>query len=136
MKRDKKGEKQMKTKIKRYMCKSVVAVLALLTISVHTPEAAVQSNPDTPDPAVSYEIVRQDLHQASTLDKKARNAYKRYVRNYLSSKKRFPYHQYRFRDINNDGVSEMFYSYASGVRTTYKIYTYKKGKIINPITPR
>ena len=33
-------------------------------------------------------------------------------------------------DINRDGVSEMIFTYMSGVRGGYKIYTYKKGKII------
>lgn len=130
MRREQKGEEQMKREIKRYICKSIVAVVALVTVSLYTPEAAVQNSPGTSDATVSYEMVKQDPYQASALDKRVKNAYKRYVRNYLSSKKRFPYHRYRFRDINNDGVSEMFYSYAGGARTTYKIYTYKKGKII------
>lgn len=120
----------MKRTLKKYICKSFVAVTALMTVSLYTPEAAVQNSPNTSDVTVSYEMVKQEPYQASALDKKAQKAYKRYIRNYLSSKKRFPYHQYRFCDINNDGVSEMFYSYAGGVRTTYKIYTYKKGKII------
>ena len=116
----------MKRTLKKYICKSVVAISTLMTISLHTSEAATQSSPDASDATISYEIVKQDHYQASALDKKARRAYKKYVRNYLSSKKRFPYHQYMFFDINNDGVSEMFYSYASGACTTYKIYTYKK----------
>ena len=55
----------MKTKIRRYICKSVATALALMIISLHTPEAAVLSNPDTVDAVVSYEMVKLSLYIAS-----------------------------------------------------------------------
>ncbi len=120
----------MNTKIKKYICKSIVAILALSTISLHTPEAAVQSNPDTTDPSVSYEMVETSLYKASLPNEKDIRAYKKYLVKYLSSKKRYPGRRAVVCDINGDGIYEMFFSYNSGVRSTYKIYTYKKGKII------
>ncbi len=63
-------------------------------------------------------------------DKKVKNAYKSYVKKHLSSKKKFPSGRYELYDINGDSIPEMFFSYSSGGRRTYKIYTYKKGKII------
>lgn len=60
----------------------------------------------------------------------AKKAYKNYVWKYLSSSTDYPGSRYKFYDINRDGIPEMLFSYASGVRCGYKIYTYKKGKII------
>lgn len=120
----------MKTKIKRYICKNVVAVLALMTISLYTPEAAVQNSPDTADAAVSYEMVKPNLYKASLPNTKDIKAYRRYINKYLSSNEKYPAHKAVVCDINGDGIYEMFFSYTSGVRATYKIYTYKKGKII------
>ncbi len=120
----------MKTKIRRYICKSVAAVLALMTISLHTPEAAVLTSPDTADTTVSYEMVKFNLYKASLPNTKDIKAYRRYISKYLSSNKKYPSHKTVVCDINGDGIYEMFFSYTSGVRVAYKIYTYKKGKII------
>lgn len=67
---------------------------------------------------------------AGTTQTKVKRAYKNYVRKYLSSHASYPYGTYSLYDINRDGVSEMVFTYMSGVRGGYKIYTYKKGKII------
>lgn len=128
--REQKGEEQMKREIKRYICKSIVAVVALMTVSLHTPEAAVQNSPDTSDATASYEMVESRLYGASFLNRKDIRAYSRYIDKYLSSKRKYPGHRAVACDINGDGIYEMFYSYSGGARTTYKIYTYKKGKII------
>lgn len=130
MKIAKKGEKQMKTKIKKYICTSVAAILALMTVSLHTPEATIQSIPNTTDSAVSYEMVEFSLYRASLPNTKDIKAYRRYINKYLSSNKKYPSHKAVVCDINSDGIYEMFFSYNSGVRSAYKIYTYKKGKII------
>lgn len=61
---------------------------------------------------------------------KAKKAYKNYAQKYLLSSVSYPYGTYKLYDINRDGISEMFFTYMSGVRGGYKIYTYKKGKII------
>lgn len=108
----------------------MVAALLLVTVSLHTPEAAVQNNSNAPEAIISFEMAEHDLYKAYLPDQKAQNAYKRYVKNYLSSNQDFPGHSYKLCDINNDGISEMFFAYNGGVRTTYKIYTYKQGKII------
>ena len=34
-------------------------------------------------------------------------------------------------DINRDGVPEMFFEYMSGARSGFKIYTYKKKKVVS-----
>ncbi len=120
----------MKTKIRRYICKSVATALALMIISLHTPEAAALSNPDTVDAVVSYEMVKPNLYKASLPNTKDIKAYRRYINKYLSSNKKYPSHKAVVCDINVDGIYEMFFSYNSGVRSAYKIYTYKKGKII------
>lgn len=120
----------MKTKIRRYICKSVATALVLMIISLHTPEAAVLSNPDTVDAVVSYEMVKLSLYKASLPNTKDIKAYRRYINKYLSSNKKYPEHRAVVCDINVDGIYEMFFSYNSGVRSAYKIYTYKKGKII------
>lgn len=120
----------MKTKIKRYICKSIVIILALLTVSLHTPEAAIQSGSNTTDSSVSYEMVKPSLYKAYLPNTKDIKAYRRYINKYLSSKKKYRGRRAVVCDINGDGIYEMFFSYNSGVRSTYKIYTYKKGKII------
>lgn len=120
----------MKTKIKRYICKSIVLILALLTVSLHTPEAAIQSSSNTADPSVYYEMVKPNLYKAYAPNTKDIKAYTRYINKYLSSKKKYPGRRAVVCDINGDGIYEMFFSYNSGVRSTYKIYTYKKRKII------
>lgn len=101
-----------------------------MIISLHTPEAAVLSNPDTVDAVVSYEMVKLSLYKASLPNTKDIKAYRRYINKYLSSNKKYPEHRAVVCDINVDGIYEMFFSYNSGVRSAYKIYTYKKGKII------
>lgn len=120
----------MKTKIRRYICKSVATALALMIISLHTPEAAVLSNPDTVDAVVSYEMVKLSLYKASLPNTKDIKAYRRYINKYLSSNKKYPEHRAVVCDINGDGIYEMFFLYNSGIGYTCKIYTYKKGKII------
>lgn len=120
----------MKRRIKKYVSKGMVAVLLLITISLNTSKAAVQNNSNLTESIVSSEVTELNLYKASDSDKKARNAYKRYIKNYLSSKKQFPSSFSRICDINNDGISEMLFRYNNGIRYTCKIYTYKKGKII------
>lgn len=73
-----------------------------------------------------------NISAASTqsVKSKAKKAYKNYVQKYLSSTVSYPDSRYKFYDINRDGIPEMFFNYRSGVRGGYKIYTYKKGKII------
>lgn len=61
---------------------------------------------------------------------KAKKAYRNYARKYLLSSVSYPYGTYKLYDINRDGIPEMFFTYMAGVRGGYKIYTYKKGKII------
>ena len=78
-------------------------------------------------------VMRQvDVSAASirSTQAKAKKAYKSYVRKYLSSHVSYPYGSYKLYDINRDGISEMFFTYMAGVRGGYKVYTYKKGKII------
>lgn len=120
----------MKREIKRYICKSMIAVIALVTVSLHTPEAAVQNIPDTSDATVSYEMVESRLYGASFRNRKDIRAYDRYLIKYLSSKRKYPGQRAVACDINGDGIYEMFFSYNNGIRNTCKIYTYKKGKII------
>ncbi len=120
----------MKKRMIKYISKSVIVALLLSVISLYTPEAAVRNSSGSTEAIASFEMAEAGLYKAAAPDKKARNAYKRYVRNYLSSRKRFPGHYYKLRDINNDGIPEMFFAYNGGVRAAYKIYTYKKGKII------
>ena len=79
MRKIQKGEKQMKTKIKRYICKSIVLILALLTVSLHTPEAAIQSSSNTTDPSVYYEMVKPNLYKAYAPNTKDIKAYTRYI---------------------------------------------------------
>lgn len=114
----------------KYISKSVAVALLLTTVLLYTPEAAVRNSSGLTEAITSFEMDEAGLYKATAPDKKARNAYKRYVKNYLSSRKRFPGHRYKLCDINNDSIPEMFFSYAKGVRAAYKIYTYKKGKII------
>ena len=73
-----------------------------------------------------------DVSAASvrTVQNNAKKAYKSYVRKYLKPSAGYPYGKYKLYDINRDGIPEMFFTYATGVRCGYKIYTYKKGKII------
>lgn len=120
----------MNKRMIKYISKNIVTALLLTTMSLYTPEAAVQNSFRPTESAASFEMSNPGLYKAAALDKKARNAYKRYVKNYLSSRKMFPGHRYKLCDINNDGVPEMFFSYQNGVRATYKVYTYKKGKIL------
>ena len=61
---------------------------------------------------------------------KAKKAYKNYAQKYLLSSVSYPYGTYKLYDINRDGIPEMFFTYMAGVRGGYKVYTYKKGKII------
>lgn len=79
---DKKRLKEIKRRktdemnVKKSIYKSVIAVLALMTVSLHTPEAAVQNSSKIPDVTVSYEMVEQVPYQASTLDNKAKKIIK------------------------------------------------------------
>ena len=59
-----------------------------------------------------------------------KRAYASYVKRYLSSSRKYPYGSYTLYDINRDGVPEMFFEYMSGVRSGYKIYTYKNKKVV------
>ena len=59
-----------------------------------------------------------------------KRAYASYVKRNLSSTTKYPYGNYTLYDINRDGVPEMFFEYMSGVRSGFKIYTYKKGKVV------
>ena len=78
---------------RRYICKSVATALALMIISLHTPEAAALSNPDTVDAVVSYEMVKPNLYKASLPNTKDIKAYRRYINKYLSSNKKYPSHK-------------------------------------------
>lgn len=109
---------------------SVATILAFMTVSLHTPEAAVQRSPNTTDPAVSYEMVEFSLYRNSLPNTKDIKAYRKYINKYLYSNKKYPSHKAVVCDINGDGIYEMFFSYTKGVRAAYKIYTYKRGKII------
>lgn len=68
-------------------------------------------------------------YAASTTAKKAARAYKSYHHRYLSSNNAFRDGQYTTHDINKDGIPEMIFSYASGVRGAYKIYTYRNKRV-------
>ena len=57
-------------------------------------------------------------------------AYATYVKKHLSSKSRYPYSRYITYDINRDGIPELFFEYMSGVRSGFKIYTYKNKKVV------
>lgn len=93
---------------------AVLLVMFMLTVEVTTGVQAINVS------AASTQSVKS----------KAKKAYKNYVRKNLSSTVSYPDSRYKFYDINRDGRPEMFFSYRSGVRGGYKIYTYKKGKII------
>ncbi len=77
-------------------------------------------------------VQRVDVSAAGTksIKNNAKKAYKNYVRKYLPSSAGYPYGMYKLYDINRDGIPEMLFAYQAGVRSAYKIYTYKKGKII------
>ena len=49
----------------------------------------------------------------------------------LLSNSKYPYGAYTLYDINRDGVPEMFFEYMSGARSGFKIYTYKKKKVVS-----
>ena len=57
-------------------------------------------------------------------------AYAAYVKKNLSSRSRYPYANYTTYDINKDGIPELFFEYMSGVRSGFKIYTYKNKKVV------
>jgi len=77
-------------------------------------------------------VQRVDVSAINTKSIKdnAKKAYKNYVRRYLPSSAGYPYGRHKLYDINRDGIPEMLFAYQAGVRSAYKIYTYKKGKIL------
>ena len=83
--------------------------------------------------AVELTAVSQEVNVSAastkTVKNKAKKAYKSYARRYLSSSS-YPYGSSKLYDINRDGIPEMLFNYMAGVRSGYKIYTYKKGKVI------
>ena len=60
-----------------------------------------------------------------------KSAYRTYVAKNLSSSQKYPYGDYTFYDINGDGIPELFFEYLSGVRSGFKIYTYKNRKVFH-----
>ncbi len=66
---------------------------------------------------------------AAPTKKVVNKAYASYVKKKLSSTSKYPYGDYTLYDINRDGIPEMFFEYMAGVRSGFKIYTYKKGKV-------
>lgn len=58
-------------------------------------------------------------------------AYNRYYKKYFYSRRRkYPNLKGKRYDFNRDGIEELILSYASGGRTTYRFFTYQKGKIV------
>lgn len=66
---------------------------------------------------------------AAPSKKAVKKAYASYVKKKLSSTSKYPYGDYTLYDINRDGIPEMFFEYMAGVRSGFKIYTYRKGKV-------
>ncbi len=60
-----------------------------------------------------------------------KRAYEKYASKKLLSNSKYPYGAYTLYDINRDGVPEMFFEYMSGARSGFKIYTYKKKKVVS-----
>lgn len=57
-------------------------------------------------------------------------AYTTYVKKLVSSKNRYPYANYITYDINRDGIPELFFEYMCGVRSGFKICTYRNKKVV------
>ena len=60
-----------------------------------------------------------------------KRAYEKYATKKLLSNSKYPNGAYTLYDINRDGVPEMFFEYMSGARSVFKIYTYKKKKVVS-----
>ena len=67
--------------------------------------------------------------QAAVSKAKVRKAYKKYIEKNINLSD-YPYAEFKYFDIDKDGIPEMIMQYEAGVRGNCRIYTYYKGKVI------